>query len=121
MALLTVILVVIAIALMAGLLATTAALYNKREDASLTPLDIYNTLLTDQTLASVTRSLSIPTTGDIGTFGGYDWPDSKVSGVGGSLHMNNPTNLNAIHSGAYVPYVDANLTGSNDDWIHSPR
>ena len=99
-------LVVFAIVLLAGLLATTVVLYNKREDASLSPLDVYNTLLTDQTLESVTRALTIPSTGDIGTFGGYDWPDSKTSGVGGSLHVNNPTNLGAVHSGAYVPYID---------------
>lgn len=103
MKLLAVLLVVISIILLSGVLLVTAALYNKRDNPEDTPIKIYESLLGDQSIASVARSLSRPSVGDIGTFGGYDWPDSKVSGVGGSLHMNNPTSLNTVPSSTYVP------------------
>ena len=100
---LAIILVVISILLLTGVVLTTIHLYDKREDATKTPLQIYESLLSDNTIASVARSLSKPSLGDIGEFGGYDWPDSKVSGVGGSLHVNNPTNLGGVTSGKYIP------------------
>ena len=102
---LAVILVVIAILLLSGILLTTITLYNKRDNPEETPIQIYESLLGDQTIASVASSLNKPSAGDIGTFGGYDWPDSKVSGVGGSLHVNNPTNLGGVTSGKYIPHT----------------
>ena len=100
---LAIILVSIAILLLTGVLLTTIALYDKRENPQETPIQIYEALLGDQTVASVTGSLNRPSLGDIGVFGGYDWPESKMSGVGGSLHMNNPTNLSMIPSRTYIP------------------
>ena len=100
---LAILLAIVAILLLTGVLLTTVALYNKRNNPEDTPLQVYESLLGDQTLASVTSSLNKPSVGDIGVFGGYDWPDSKVSGVGGSLHMNNPTNLNMSPSSTYIP------------------
>ena len=94
---------VIATLLLTGVLLTTISIYNKRDDLTKTPLQVYESLLTDQTVASMARSLSKPSLGDVGEFGGYDWPDSKVSGIGGSLQMNNPTNLRDVPGSTYVP------------------
>lgn len=100
---LAILLVIISIVLWSSLIITTLVLYDKRENPEETPIQIYESLLGDRTLASVTSSLNKPSIGDIGTFTGYDWPDSKVSGVGGSLHMNNPTILDNINSINYIP------------------
>jgi hypothetical protein len=99
---LAVLLSLIAILLLSGVALTTIALYRRREDATTTVVKVYDSLLNDQTTVSVGRSLSNPEFGDIGTFGGHDWPDSKTSGVGGSLQMNNPTNLGELSYSAYI-------------------
>ena len=100
---LAIILVVVAILLLTGVLLMTIGIYNKREVEARTPLQVYESLLSGQTVASVVNSLSKSSLGDIGEFGRYDWPDSKVSGIGGSLHMNNPTNLSDVPGSTYVP------------------
>lgn len=100
---LAIILTTIAILMLTGILLVTIKLHEKREILEMTPIQVYETLLGDQTAASVARSLSKPSVGNVGTFGGYDWPDSKVSGVGGSLRVNNPTILSMIPSGKYIP------------------
>ena len=103
MKILAIVLSLVAILMLSGILLITAKLYDKRSDAEMSSVQIYETLLSNQTAESVMRSLSKPSTGDVGVFGGYDWPDSKVSGIGGSLHMNNPTNLSTINSIKYIP------------------
>ena len=102
---LAVLLSILAILLLTGLALTTMALYRRREDATSTPLKIYDSLLTTETTSSVATSLNKPTLGDIGNFSGHDWPDSKASGVGGSLQMNNPTSLGELPSSKYIPQL----------------
>jgi len=99
---LAILLSLIAILLLSGVVLTTIVIYRRREDATMTPLKVYDSLLNEQTTSSVGRSLSNPEFGDIGTFGGHDWPDSKTSGVGGSLQMNNPTSLGEL---SYTTYI----------------
>lgn len=99
--LLTVILVLVNLALLTGLYLLTITLYNKRDDLSQTPIDVYTGLLGDTTAASVARTLSKPSYGDIGTFGGYDW--DYQAGKGGGLQVDNPVELSLLKSGEYIP------------------
>ena len=96
-------LVIIAILLVSGIVLTTIRLYERRDDLTMSPLQVYDSLMSGSDVASVITSLNRPQTGDVGTFGGYDWPNSKASGVGGGLYMNNPTKLSLIPSSKYIP------------------
>lgn len=99
--LLTVILVLVNLTLLTGLYLLTITLYNKRDDLSQTPLDVYTGLLGDTTVASVAKTLSKPSYGDIGIFGGYDW--DYQSGKGGGLQVDNPVELSLLKSGEHIP------------------
>lgn len=102
---LAVLLSLTAILLLTGIALTTMALYRRREDVTATPLKVYESLLTSETTTSVATSLSKPALGDIGSFSGHDWPDSKASGLGGPLQMNNPTSLGDLPSSKYIPQL----------------
>jgi hypothetical protein len=103
---LAILLAITAILMLSGILILTLLVYRKRDDLELSPTKVYQSLLTDHTISTVSSSLSKPSVGDVGTFGSYDWPDSKVSGVGGGLQVNNPTNLSIVPSIVYIPQTE---------------
>jgi hypothetical protein len=81
-------------------------LYTSRkvEEPNVDPAEIFNDLLSDDTAESVTRALETPTYGDIGDFTGYDWPESKHSGVGGITQLYNPSKLSMLRLGEFIPF-----------------
>jgi len=80
----------------------TYRVYDQKKDTGVTPLQVYKSLIDDMTAESVTRALTLPKVGDMGTFVGYDYDISKKSGVGGGLRMSNPIPLQDITSQGYV-------------------
>jgi len=52
--------------------------YNMREDRTLNPLDVFKRMLHDRTNISVTRARTIPKTGNIGDFVGYEYEDDDI-------------------------------------------
>jgi len=49
-----------------------------REDRTLNPLDVFKRMLHDRTNISVTRARTIPKTGNIGDFVGYEYEDDDI-------------------------------------------
>lgn len=80
--------------------------YRRRPEQSMTPLDVFKTLTHDTTALSVSRALTSPEFGDVGTFTGYDWPMSKKSGVGGQVQVDNPTPISLLRLGKYIPPIE---------------
>ena len=76
----------------------------KVENPTATPSEIFNDLLENDTVESMSRALEQPKYGDIGSFTGYDWPESKHSGTGGQSHLMNPSKLSMLRLGKYVPF-----------------
>lgn len=76
----------------------TLASFNRREDPSVTAIQVYKSLVS----GNDSVSLSNHTVGDIGTFSGYIWPSDKKSGIGGGVIMDNPIELNNRPD---IPYV----------------
>ena len=83
----------------------------KVEQPTITPSQVLQGLLANTTAESVSRALLLPSYGDTGNFTGYDWPLSKRSGVGGAMHMDNPTTLSMLKMGKYVPLSNPSTMG----------
>jgi hypothetical protein len=79
------------------------------ENPSVSPSEVFNDLLENDTVESVTRALEQPKYGDIGSFTGYDWPQSKQSGVGGPSQLMNPSKLSMLRLGKYVPFDNPSI------------
>ena len=77
-------------------------LYEQNKFTGISALQVYRSLVDDFTISSVTRALTSPKVGDVGTFVGYDYDISKKSGVGGSVRLNNPIPKDQVGSGDYV-------------------
>lgn len=75
----------------------------KMEDPTVDPSTVFKDLLEDDTSVSVTRALEKPTYGDTGDFSGYDWPESKRSGIGGVTQVYKPSKLSMLRLGDFVP------------------
>lgn len=80
-------------------------LYTARtvEEPNVDPAMVFKDLLEDNTAESVTKALETPEYGDIGNFTGYDWPESKRSGIGGTTQLYNPSRLSMLRLGKFVP------------------
>ena len=52
----------------------TYRVFDQKKDTGITPLQVYKSLIDDMTAESVTRALTIPKVGDVGSFIGYDYP-----------------------------------------------
>jgi hypothetical protein len=76
--------------------------YRRRPEQSMTPLEVFQTLTHDTTALSVSRALTAPEYGDVGTFTGYDWPMSKKSG----LQVDNPSSMSLLRLGKYIPPIE---------------
>lgn len=94
---------------MLGLLFVKLYEARKVEEPDIAPSQIFSDLLETDTVESVSGSLKQPTYGDLGEFTGYDWPESKQSGVGGSTQLSNPTKLSMLRLGKYVPFANPSI------------
>ena len=75
----------------------------KVEEPNVDPATVFKDLLEDDTAESVTIALKTPEYGDIGDFTGYDWPETKRSGIGGTTQLYNPSKLSMLRLGKFVP------------------
>ena len=97
---------IIVLVIVGGLVYVLLRAYRRRPEQSLTPMDVFQSLTHDTTAVSVTRALTSPEFGDVGTFTGYDWPMSKKSGVGGQVQVDNPTPVSLLRLGKYIPPIE---------------
>jgi hypothetical protein len=79
----SVVLNIITILLVSFLFYLTFVIYNYQKGTdNVTPLEVYKSLIGDSTVASVTRALTRPSVGDVGTFVGYsdeaEWADQPA-------------------------------------------
>ena len=103
---LAVLLNIIVLVIIGGLSYIFLRAYRRRPEQSMTPLEVFQSITHDTTALSVSRALTAPEYGDVGTFTGYDWPMSKKSGVGGHLQVDNPTSMTLLRLGKYIPPIE---------------